>query len=313
LRRIFMKIVILLVVSIFAFNLKIPYVYSVDDPSRIIIAEVNSHPVYLDSLLRVLNRSKEDKTDNKKSIMDLLDELIYEELAFQKAKERGLKADERSINNALIELKMDLGEKGFEDYMKKNNLSEEKLRYLIERKILIEMLYAEEVIKKVIISEEDIIKEYEIQKKKFRLPERIIVVDVKFLLKPDATDSIGKALALRHKIINELNGDVWRLIQDGTFIVSQIRLNKEKQKELYDVARGLKIGEISDIIKTSDGLHIIKLIEHEEERYPTLDEMRSYLEGQLYPSAVEKRKKEWREELRKGASIKVYEENLIKD
>jgi len=197
--------------------------------------------------------------------------------------------------------------------MKKNKLNEEKLRYLIERKILIEMLYAEEVIKKVIISEEDIIKEYEIQKKKFRLPERIIVVDVKFLLKPDATDSIGKALALRHKIINELNGDVWRLIQDGTFIVSQIRLNKEKQKELYDVARGLKIGEISDIIKASDGLHIIKLIEHEEERYPTLDEMRSYLEGQLYPSAVEKRKKEWREELRKGASIKVYEENLIKD
>jgi hypothetical protein len=308
-----MKIVILLVVSIFAFNLKIPYVYSVDDPSRIIIAEVNSHPVYLDSLLRVLNRSKEDKTENKKSIMDLLDELIYEELAFQKAKERGLKADERSINNALMELKMDLGEKGFEDYMKKNNLSEEKLRYLIERKILIEMLYSEEVIKKVIISEEYIIKEYEIQKKRFRLPERIIVVDVKFLLKPDATDSIGKALALRHKIINELNGDVWRLIQDGAFIVSQIRLNKEKQKELYDVARGLKIGEISDIIKASDGLHIIKLIEHEEERYPTLDEMRFYLEGQLYPSAVEKREKEWREELRKGASIKVYEENLIKD
>ncbi len=308
-----MKIVFLLVVSIFAFNLKIPHVYSVDDPSRIIIAEVNSHPLYLDSLLRVLNRSMEDKTDNKKRIMDLLDELIYEELAFQKAKERGLRADERSINNTLIELKMNLGEKGFEDYMNKNNLSEEKLRYLIERKILIEMLYAEEVIKKVIISEEDIIKEYEIQKKRFRLPERIIVVDVKFLLKPDATDSIEKALALRHKIINELNGDVWRLIQDGTFIVSQIRLNKEKQKELYDVARGLKIGEISDIIKVSDGIHIIKLIEHEEERYPTLDEMRFYLEGQLYPSAVEKREKEWREELRKGASIKVYEENLIKD
>ncbi len=308
-----MKIVFLLVVSIFAFNLKIPHVYSVDDPSRIIIAEVNSHPLYLDSLLRVLNRSMEDKTDNKKRITDLLDELIYEELAFQKAKERGLRADERSINNALIELKMNLGEKGFEDYMKKNNLSEEKLRYLIERKILIEMLYAEEVIKKVIISEEDIIKEYEIQKKRFRLPERIIVVDVKFLLKPDATDSIEKALALRHKIINELNGDVWRLIQDGTFIVSQIRLNKEKQKELYDVARGLKMGEISDIIKVSDGIHIIKLIEHEEERYPTLDEMRFYLEGQLYPSAVEKREKEWREELRKGASIKVYEENLIKD
>jgi len=308
-----MKIVFLLVVSIFAFNLKIPHVYSVDDPSRIIIAEVNSHPLYLDSLLRVLNRSMEDKTDNKKRITDLLDELIYEELAFQKAKERGLRADERSINNTLIELKMNLGEKGFEDYMKKNNLSEEKLRYLIERKILIEMLYVEEVIKKVIISEEDIIKEYEIQKKRFRLPERIIVVDVKFLLKPDATGSIEKALALRHKIINELNGDVWRLIQDGTFIVSQIRLNKEKQKELYDVARGLKIGEISDIIKVSDGIHIIKLIEHEEERYPTLDEMRFFLEGQLYPSAVKKREKEWREELRKGASIKVYEENLIKD
>lgn len=270
----------------------------------IIVAEINGSPVYMSRLLRVLS----GRAVSDVSIKEALDNIITEELAFQKAKKLGLRPEERKIKNAIVELRIDLGEEGFSDYLKKEGLSEDALALLIEKKMLVEMLYAQEVVKRVMIPEDHIRAEYEKQKERFKLPEKVVVVDVRFL--KDSEDSMKKAEDLLLRIKDEYNGDPWRLVQDGTFIINQIRLNRIKQKELYEVAKRLDVGGLSGIIKAPDGLHIIKLVEYSPERYPSLEEMRVYLEGRLFPDALKKREMTWKEELRKEAEIKIYEERL---
>ncbi|MCX7793172.1 MAG: peptidyl-prolyl cis-trans isomerase [Thermodesulfovibrionales bacterium] len=271
-----------------------------------VVAEINGNPVYLSNFLNLL--SQKVGSSSVDSVREILENIIIEELAFQRAKKLGMTVDEKNVKNAIMELKIGLGERGFSDYLKKEGLSEESLYSLIERKLLLEMLYVEEVIKKVVITEDDIKADYEKEKGKFKLPEKVIVVDLRFL--KDTDDMEKKAELLLTKIKNEYNGDPWRLVQDGTFIINQIRLNREKHKELYEEAKKLKPGELSGLIKSTDGLHIIKLVDYSGERYPSLEEMRVYLENRLFPNALKKRELEWKEELKKGAEIKIYEERL---
>lgn len=293
-----------LILTLIVISLSIAQCLAGEGPSEIIVAEINGSPVYMSRLLRLLP----DKAVSDASIKEALDNIITEELAFQKARKLGLRPEQRKIKNAIVELKMDLGDEGFREFLKKEGLSEEGIALLIEKKMLIEMLYAEEVVKRVVISEDDIRTEYEKEKERFKLPEKVVVVDVRFL---EATEeSVKRAESLLAKIKAEYNGDPWRLVQDGTFIINQLRLNRVKQRELYEEAKKLNIGGLSGIIKAPDGLHIIKLVEYSDERYPSPDEMRVYLEGRLFPDALKKREKEWREELRKEAEIKIYEERF---
>lgn len=293
-----------LILALMVMPLSVSYCIAEENTSELIVAEVNGSPLYVGQILKLLP----EKGVSDTSIKETLEKMIVEELAFQKAKKLGLKPEERKIKNAIVELRMDLGEEAFRDYLKKEGLSEESLGHMIERKLLIEMLYADEVVKRVVIPEEDIRAEYERQKERFKFPEKVVVVDLKFL--KDSEESMKKADLLLSKIKNEYNGEPWRLVQDGTFIINQIRLNRTRQRELYEEAKRLKPGELSGVIKASDGLHIIKLVEYSEERYPSLEEMRVYLEGELFPAALKRREKEWREELKKNAEIKIFEERL---
>jgi peptidyl-prolyl cis-trans isomerase SurA len=110
------------------------------------------------------------------------------------------------------------------------------------------------------------------------------------------------------KIKSDKDKDPWKLVLDGTFIVRALDIKKDKHKELYNSAKKLKVGQISNVIKTPTGLHILKLVEYSPERPATLEETRSYLESRLKPIEVEKRFKEWSEELKKDAKIEILEE-----
>ena len=47
---------------------------------------------------------------------------------------------------------------------------------------------------------------------------------------------------------------------------------------MYAVAKQLKPGELSDVVTTATGTHIIKLISYSAEKHLTLDEVRNNLE-----------------------------------
>ncbi len=283
------------------------------DPKKIIVAKVNNTALTMEALIRMMNRlpakggGPDALEEHKKRS---LDKLVLQELAYQQAKAQGLGIDADKIDMAIDNLKTNIsGEQEFSEYLKQQGTTEADVRSEVERRLLLELAYAREVLDKVTIPEEEMRAEYEKVKHLYVQPEKVSVLDV-FILKNNDKASRKKAKDLLKKIKADPDKDPWKLSLDGTFIVRNIDIPRETEKELYAAAIKLKPREVSGVIKTSNGLHIIKLIKYSPERPLTFDETKNSIAVKFKFAAQEKRMRVWEQELRKDAKITLMPDTL---
>jgi hypothetical protein len=163
------------------------------------------------------------------------------------------------------------------------------------------------VVDKVALSEDDVVKAYEREKEKFVRPEKMVVADIVLFLNPGESASVARAEEIRRTVLEDRGGNPASLVPDGTFIVRELEVKREKEKELYEEAKKLKTGELSRVIETGDSLHIIKLKEYSPRKEFTLKEVRGMLERKLKASARQERMRQWDAELRRGAKIEIMD------
>lgn len=282
------------------------------EAKKIIVARVNNAELSMDSLVKMVNRLP---TGNKSGVPESLEEhkkrsldmLILQELAYQQAKAQDLSIGADKIDMAIKNLKENVGgEKEYADYLTKRHVTEADLRAEVERSLTLETIYSREVLAKVTIPEDEVRQEYEKEKDRYLLPEKASIIDVA-ILRRDGNASTKKAKELLDKLKADTDKDPWKLVLDGTFTVRGVNVNKDKEKELLEAAKKLKPNELSGVIETPTGSHIIKLKNYSPERQLAFDEVRSRLELKLKVPAQEKRTREWEQELKKGAKIEIME------
>ena len=276
---------------------------------KIIVATVNGVELNMDSLINMMNRigpkegsaAPESLEEHKKRA---LDKLVQQELAYQQAKKQGISIVVDKIDLAINNLRNNIGgEQEYADYLAKMNVTEPELRSQVDRSLSIELIYSREVLAKVAIPEEEVRAEYEKEKHLFIWQEKTSIVDV-WVLKNEGKASRKKARELLKKIKAEPTQDPWKgLVLDGSFIVRDLAISKDKQKELYEAAKKLKPGQLSGVITMPNELHIIKLKEYSPERQATFDEVKDKVGLKLKVPAQRKRTREWEEELNKDAKI----------
>ncbi|MGC2063429.1 MAG: peptidyl-prolyl cis-trans isomerase [Thermodesulfovibrionales bacterium] len=278
---------------------------------KINVAKVNGVAITKDSLINVMTfmlakqESGRKPEDLKK---DALNSLIVQELAYQKAKAVGLAADKKKVDDALEKMKEKLeGEEGYREFLERESLTEEGVRSVLERKFTLEKIFEKEVAGKVVIQQDEVKKEYEKEKEKYRKPENISVIDVVFFLKLDDPDSVRKTEAILKEIRSNAEKDPRDLVADGTFLVRTVDLLKDEEPELYAEAKKLTEGELSGVIRTSDSLHILKLKSYIPEKQLTYDEVGRSIEMRLRTEAQKKRMQEFEAELKKGAKIEIID------
>src|SRR5208283_1440452 len=290
---------------------------SEEEAKKIVAAKVNGIDVMLDEVMKmasyitaqaIATHTHGAGPDNESIKKEALERLIVMELARQKAKSLGIKAEQKDIDAALNAIKTKQGgEEAYKKSLEHDRLTGQMLRDQIEKGIILQHIYAKEVLEKISVPEEKIKEEYEKEKGRFVQPEKISLVDV--VIAPEAsTDAQDKGIAKAENIlkkIRENDNDPYKLTRDGSFTVRDYEPDKEKDKELIEAARKLKVGELSGIIKTGDGLHIIKLKEHVPEKQFTYAEVKGALEGKLKANEQSRLTKEWTEGLRKDAKIEV--------
>jgi len=288
---------------------------SQEEAKKIIAAMVNGVGITMESLINMMNRmgaGKDPKQMTPESIEALrkkaLDTLIFQELAYQRAQALGLSPDQEKINDALEKLKAKFGsEELYEKFLKREGLTEETMKLQIARSLSIESVYAQEVVEKSTVSEDELKKDYERQKKEFITPEKLVIDDVVFFLNTDDPESKKKAEEVLAKINQDKDKNPSNLEPDGTFIVRDYEIKKDSDPKLYEAAKKLHEGELSGVIQTADSFHIIRLKEYKPEKQASFEEARGYLERKLKTKAEQKRLQEWKKELEKGAKIEMLE------
>lgn len=278
----------------------------------IVVAKVNGAEITMFDLLRTMNRISAGRAaapaDVSEVRQEALNRLIMQELAWQEAQAAGLRTKKENIDTAIANLKENVGgEEKYRQLLEQEQVTENDLRVQVERSLTLEAIFAKEVYGKVAVPDEELKKAYERERGAYIQPEKVSVLDV-FIFNGTGNGLREKAEGIRSRILADKNRDPWQLVLDGTFIVRNYAPRKEKDRILFEEAKKLKKDELSDVIMTPGGAHIVKLREYVPERQLTLEEVRPNLEKMLLAPAQEMRLREWEQKLREKAAIEIVKE-----
>jgi peptidyl-prolyl cis-trans isomerase C len=203
----------------------------------------------------------------------------------------------------------------------KNPELKEQLEMLKDNYIAIEYL-KKEVVNKVEVSEEDLKSYYESHKDEFKTPEMVRARHILIKTDPSASDNDKKkAREKAEEILKKIKAgeDFAKLASD----VSDDTGSKTKGGELgffpkgmmvksfEDAAFSLKPGEVSGIVETQFGYHIIKVEEKKEPGIEPLDTAKEKIKQKLLPEPTKIKVAEFIEKAMKEANIEIHPEILI--
>jgi len=202
--------------------------------------------------------------------------LIDRELLYQESQKKKIKVDEEAIDKQIGVLKKRFTtEAEFKEALSRANLSEATLRSQIKRRIAIQKFIDEQFGQKIVVSDKEVKSYYDSHLSLFKEPEQVRASHILIKVDPQA-DKSHKAKA--RKKIEEVQQrfksgeDFAALAKEFSQCPSSAKggdlgyfKRGEMVKPFEKVAFALKPGEVSDIVETRFGYHLIKVTDKKPE------------------------------------------------
>jgi len=198
----------------------------------------------------------------------------------------------------------------------------EKLSYLLDDFLSQEYL-AKVVLAGIKVPEDDMKKYYKEHEQEFLLTETVKTRHIFIQLPAKATEA-EKAAARKkaEEILARLNkGEDFAKVALETSDDADSAKNggalgllspgKTNSEEFEKAAFALKSGEISDIVQTPFGFHIIKVDEKTEKRTATFDESKGYIEAVLKKELEQKKGEEFVAKIYKESGLEVFADKTV--
>lgn len=211
-------------------------------------------------------------------------QLISEELMVQEGQKQKLKLDDGLIDKELQSLKSRFdNDAQYQETLKRMNLTEDQLKQQIARQALIRKLVEKEVISKVALTKEDAKKYFQSNAAEFHQPERVQAQHILIKLAPGADDqkkaeARKKLEGIKKRIL--AGEDFGKLAKESSQCPSSAQEGNlgyftrgRMAKPFEDAAFKLTPNEISDIVETQFGYHLIKVLEHQTAKDPSFEEI----------------------------------------
>ncbi|MDD2336065.1 MAG: peptidylprolyl isomerase [Geobacteraceae bacterium] len=249
-----------------------------------------------------------------------LDSLINKKLIEQKVKELDIKVSDEEVNQAI------------EDVKKTNNITEERLRaalaargisfdeYKVQLKSQLERLrlISLEVRSKIQVSEKELQEYYAVHAGNYQVDEAFHARQIFFSIPASASESQQKKIMEKaEKVLREAKAgadfaELAKKYSDDPSGKEGGDLGFLKTGELLPAFEKalttMKAGEVSGLVRTTAGIHIIKLVEFREGKKQSFDSVKREVEDQLYKQKSEERFSQWLEGLHKNAAIEMIEQ-----
>ncbi len=289
-----------------------------------IVAKVNGDIVTLSSvqeraaILQQTGRALENSLETERALLEFsLQELIDELLQVQNGEKVGLKISDKTVQKAVDDLKAKnkWDDKTLVEVLKREGMSLEQYKKRIRRQILKSRAVSYNLQTRIKVSEKAMKKYYLEHAKDFWVPEKIHLRHILFIFDADVTpqhQNLKRAKA--REVLKKIRGGAdfsemaKKYSEDVTASSGGDLGVLEKGKMVAEFERAafeLEPGGTSDIVKTKNGLHIIrteKIIPGHTKLY---SDVRKEIEGIVFASKKDGEFKEWLGELRKTAFIET--------
>jgi len=261
------------------------------------------------------------QTPNPQQLAEIKDKvlngLIDRELLYQESQKEGLKASKSEVDERISALKQRFpSEEEFKKTIEKLGLNEAGLRSQFEKELAIKALLDKKFAGKVTVTDQEMKKFYDENPDYFKTPERVRASHILVKVEPNASEA-DKAKA-RQKI-----EDIQKKVKKGDDFAALAKQYSDcpssaKGGDLdyfqrgqmvgpfQDAAFAMNVGEVSDIVETQFGYHLIKVtdkkpagtVSFEESK----DKIKSYLEQQKMGEEVS----QYAAQLKKTAKIQEF-------
>ncbi len=246
-----------------------------------------------------------------------LETLINLELLYQESQKKGIKVDEKEVNESYDNMKRQFpDESAFQKELKKLELTEEKVKDQIRRRLAIKKLIGQELMKGNKISESETKNFYKEHPDLFKTPEQVRVSHILVMVDPSKGEK-GKKKA-KEKI--EKIKDRIKKGEDFSALARKYSEGPSKDKggdigyiqrgqvvkPFEDTAFSLKKGQVSDIVETRFGFHIIKVTDRKPPSIIPFEDVKERIENYLMKKKLEKRLANYINDLKKKAKIERF-------
>jgi peptidyl-prolyl cis-trans isomerase SurA len=302
-----------------------PFAFAAETCNRV-VAIVNNQVITLHELNKTIEEltghSPEDlRSRNEAQFMEarrqILNGLIDEKIADEKIKELRINVSDRQIDGAIEGIKQE-SQMTHEDLLARlqsDGLTYEKYRERIKSQIERSELIEHEVKSKIIVSEADIARYYEENQARFGTGEKVRLAGIFLVRKhPDDPAEMDALKARGREILDKLKAgedfiQLARRFSEGPGADEGGDLGTFKWDQLDDEARrfleGVPEGGFTDLIVRQNGVQIIKIVEKQEGKRRSLEEVRDLIFDILYRQEVDRRYTEWIKGLRESSYTKI--------
>lgn len=291
---------------LFGFLLAAPLV--VADVVEMIIARVNNEIVSNSELERQKKQLRSELAQQYSSTelervfqereKDLLRDLIDQSLLVQRAKDLGLSA-ETDVVKRLDRIRQDNNLATLEDLEKevqRQGISFEDFKNNIRNNILTQMVISREVGQRIMITREEVRQYYEQHKQEMAQPEQVHLREILLSTEGKEAPAVAELETKAREVLARA--------KKGEDFVELAKKNSDgptakdggdigffergrMSKEIEQIAFGLKVGEVSDIIRTRYGFLILKVEEHTQAGIPPFEKVEPRINEILYYQRVQ--------------------------
>jgi peptidyl-prolyl cis-trans isomerase SurA len=292
-----------------------------------IVARVNEDVITLSELqeeglplferLRANYTGKELEDQVQRAEREFLDQLVLRRLQLQYAGQIGINASENEINAAL------------KDVLNRNNMTQEALTALLIREgltlqdykdrlreqIILARLMNQTVRSRVSVDASEVEAYYKAHQDDFSQPAQARVRHIFFRIDPEAAPPQVDAVRERaSQVLQEARnggdfGDLARRYSEDATAANGGDLGVIKRgqalPEFEEVIFALREGDVSEVVRTPNGLHIVKIDAFTKGSEQSFPEIKAEIERRLLQEKIEQRFQDWTNELRDRAFIEI--------
>lgn len=258
-----------------------------------------------------------DETQTKKMKEAVLQSLIDRELLYQQSQKKGIVIDAKNVQEKIDDIKKQYPkEEDFQAVMKKFDLTAEELSGQIQKGLAIQQLLDTEVVNKVTVPEEQVKAFYNSHPQYFEIPEQVNASHILVKLEETADETQKKAA-------HEKISDIQKKLKDGGNFSSLAKEFSEGPsgprggdlgffgrgqmvKPFEDAAFALKVDEVSEIVETRFGYHLIKVTDKKPPGIKEYAEVKEKISEFLKREETQKQVKQYIDDLKATAKIETF-------
>jgi peptidyl-prolyl cis-trans isomerase SurA len=272
-----------------------------------IVATIDGDPITLIELERYAEVAKKRPGGDQVAANQraLLDELVLDKIITKQVEVQGLKASEQQVDNYIesIRSRNNLSEEQLMEALKQQGMSWDQYRAQVRADIERANLINREIRNKVNVSPEEIERYYQAHLDEYGSSGKMHARLISLLVPAGASEADRAAIRAKADEVHALAADgkdftkLCKEYSQGPAVdeggdIGEVEPD-QMQPEFAKAVSGLKPGQVSDVITTPEGFHIIKVDKQTGDAHQPLAEVSESIKEKLYKEAMEQRYDRW--------------------